>query len=249
MLLSLEGRRAVVPAASAGLGFAAAAALAEEGAQVVICGRDATRVDEAVGRLGPGAGGVVADVGTAAGAADCIARAEEALQGPIDILVLNGPGPAPGNFASVHSADYARGVEGTLLAPIEMCCRVVPGMRERSWGRVVAITSVAVRQPISNLIISNTARTGLTAFLKTLALETAAEGVTVNSVQPGLHGTARLLEVYGDRVDDEISHIPAGRLGGVKDFGQIIAFLCSEPASYVTGAALQVDGGLHRGLM
>lgn len=249
MLLSLEGRRAAVPAGSAGLGFATAAALAAEGAQVVICGRDAARVDEAVDRLGPGAGGVVADVGTVAGAADFVTKAEAALDGPIEILVLNGPGPKPGNFATIESADYARGVEGNLLAPIELCCRVVPAMRERGWGRVVAITSVAVRQPISNLIVSNTARTGLTAFLKSLALETAAEGVTVNSVQPGLHGTARLLEVYGDRVDDEVRQIPAGRLGGVPEFGQIVAFLCSEQASYITGAGLQVDGGLYRGLM
>jgi 3-oxoacyl-[acyl-carrier protein] reductase len=247
--LSLQGRRAVVPAASTGLGFAAAAALAEEGARVVICGRDAARVDEAVDRLGPGARGIVADVGTVAGAAELMTRAEEALEGPIEVLVLNGPGPKPGNFATIESADYARGVEGNLLAPIEMCCRAVPAMRERGWGRVVAITSVAVRQPISNLIVSNTARTGLTAFLKSLALETAGEGVTVNSVQPGLHGTARLLEVYGDRVDDEVRQIPAGRLGGVPEFGQIVAFLCSEQASYITGAGLPVDGGLYRGLM
>jgi 3-oxoacyl-[acyl-carrier protein] reductase len=247
--LSLEGRRAAVPAGSSGLGFATAAALAAEGAQVVICGRDAARVDAAVERLGAGAQGLVADVATVSGAADFVARAEAALAGSIEILVLNGPGPTPGTFASVGAEDYARGVESNLLAPIELCRRVVPAMRERSWGRVVAITSVAVRQPIANLIISNTARTGLTAFLKTLALEIAADGVTVNSVQPGLHGTARLLEVYGDRVDDEVATIPARRLGGVEEFGQVVAFLCSEPASYITGSGLQVDGGLYQGLM
>ena len=130
---------------------------------------------------------------------------------------------------------------------VAMCNAVVPGMRERGWGRVVAITSITVRQPIAQLILSTTARSGLTGFLKTMAREIAADGVTVNSLQPGLHGTERVRQVYTD-LDAEAAAIPACRLGDPAEFGQIVAFLCSVHASYITGAAIPIDGGLHAGL-
>ena len=124
----------------------------------------------------------------------------------------------------------------------------MPAMCERGWGRVVAITSVSVRQPIPQLILSNTARAGVTGFLKTLALEVAPKGVTVNSVQPGLHATDRLRALYGGNVTRAAEGVPAGTVGDPDDFGKVVAFLCSEQARFIVGAALPVDGGTYRGL-
>jgi 3-oxoacyl-[acyl-carrier protein] reductase len=130
-----------------------------------------------------------------------------------------------------------------------MCHAAVPAMRERKWGRVVAITSIAVRQPIANLMLSNTARAGLTGFLKTLAREVAADGVTVNSVQPGVHATDRVAQVYGSTPDAAALGIPAGVIGDPADFGRVVAFLCSESSRFVTGVHLPVDGGAYAGLL
>jgi 3-oxoacyl-[acyl-carrier protein] reductase len=129
-----------------------------------------------------------------------------------------------------------------------MCYEAVPAMRERRWGRVVAITSIAVRQPIGTLILSNTARAGLTGFLKTLAREVAADGVTVNSLLPGLHATERVAALHGEGGDPSAG-VPAGRIGDPLDFGRYAAFLCSEYAGYVTGTATQVDGGAYAALL
>jgi 3-oxoacyl-[acyl-carrier protein] reductase len=122
-------------------------------------------------------------------------------------------------------------------------------MQAQGWGRVVAITSIAVRQPIAELILSNTARAGVTGFLKTLAREVAADGVTVNSLQPGLHDTERIRELHGGDPSAAAATVPAGELGQAEDFGTVAAFLCSEPARYITGAAIPVDGGAHGGLL
>ncbi len=131
-----------------------------------------------------------------------------------------------------------------------MCYEAVPEMRTRRWGRVLAITSIAVRQPIPNLILSNTARAGLTGFLKTLAREVAGDGVTVNSLLPGLHGTERLTTLHDASGMEQLGRtIPAGTVGEAADFGDVAAFLCSEPARFVTGTALQVDGGAYAGLL
>jgi 3-oxoacyl-[acyl-carrier protein] reductase len=248
MDLGIAGRTAAVAAGTAGLGFASAAALCEAGVQVVICGRDRARVDDAVSRLGKNARGVVADVATAAGATAFVAQAGELL-GRIDILVANGGGPKPGTFSSLSVDDYLPAVEQSLLATVAMCHAAVPSMRERRWGRVVAITSIAVRQPIANLMLSNTARAGLTGFLKTLAREVAVDGVTVNSVQPGVHATDRITQVYGAQPDASALGIPAGVIGDPADFGRIVAFLCSESSRFVTGVHLPVDGGAYAGLL
>jgi 3-oxoacyl-[acyl-carrier protein] reductase len=248
MDLGIAGRTAAVAAGTAGLGYASAAALCEAGVQVVICGRDRARVDDAVSRLGKNARGVVADVGTANGATAFVAQAGELL-GRIDILVANGGGPKPGTFSSLSVDDYLPAVEQSLLATVAMCHAAVPSMRERRWGRVVAITSIAVRQPIANLMLSNTARAGLTGFLKTLAREVAVDGVTVNSVQPGVHATDRVTQVYGAQPDASALGIPAGVIGDPADFGRIVAFLCSESSRFVTGVHLPVDGGAYAGLL
>jgi 3-oxoacyl-[acyl-carrier protein] reductase len=248
MDLRLAGRRAVVPAASAGLGFAVACALGTEGAVVAICGRDRARVERAAGRVGSSAIPIVADVTSRDGALELVDEAETTLGG-IDILILNGPGPPPGTFASTPSSAYAASVDAGMIPPIEMCRATVCQMQSRGWGRIVAVTSIAVRQPIASLILSNTIRTGLTGFLKTLAREVAADGVTVNSVQPGLHDTARLRAVHGDQLEAEIEQTPAHRLGDAANLGSVVAFLCSDQASFITGAAVPVDGGLYAGLL
>mgnify|MGYP005813236815 CR=1 FL=1 len=241
MDLGIEGRRAVVAAASSGLGLASAAALAAEGAQVVICGRDEAKLTAAAARVGHGCVPLVADVGTAEGAAGFVEEAIDILGG-IDILVPNGGGPPAGTFESTDVDAYPAALDANLLAIVAMCKTAVPVMREQRWGRVVAITSVSVRQPIPNLILSNTARAGATAFLKTLALEVAAEGVTVNTVQPGLHRTPRVDQLYGGEAG-------ALRMGDADDFGAIVTFLCSEQARFTTGVQLHVDGGSYAALL
>ena len=207
MELGISGRRAVVAGASAGLGYAVAAALVSDGAQVAICGRDRARIERAGAALGPRAVAIVADVSTADGATRFVEEAEAALGG-VDILVPNAGGPPAGTFASTPIDDYATALEANLLSTVAMCQAAVPRMVEQGWGRVVAITSIAVRQPIESLILSNTARAGVTGFLKTLALEVAPHGVTVNSVQPGSHATERLVSLHGGDLSAAAQAVP-----------------------------------------
>ena len=243
MDLGIGGRRAAVAGASRGLGLAVAQALTGEGVRVAICGRQPEAVEQAAESSGlvP----IVADVSTVEGAAGFVREARDALGG-VDVLVPNAGGPPPGRFADVSDpSEYARAFELNALSAIAMCAEAVPGMQAQQWGRVVAITSLAVRQPYPHLILSNTARAGLTGFLKTLAREVAPDGVTVNSLQPGSHDTERLRNLPGGA---DPSGIPAGVLGRPADFGAIAAFLCSEHARFITGAAIPVDGGAYAGL-
>ena len=245
MDLGITGKRAVVAASSAGLGFEAARHLAAEGVKVVMCGRDEAKLTAAAKAVGPNAIPIVADVSTAAAATTFINDAIEVLGG-IDILVANGGGPPPGNFASTPVEAYPDALELNLLATVAMCKVAVPLMQAQQWGRAVAIVALAVRQPMAQLILSNTARAGLTGFLKTVAREVARDGVTVNSVCPGLHATDRIKQLMPG--DDSTEGIPAGTMGRAEDFGAIVAFLCSDQARYVTGTALAVDGGLDAAL-
>jgi 3-oxoacyl-[acyl-carrier protein] reductase len=249
--LGLTGRRAAVAAASAGLGLASAAALAREGVEVAICGRDPERVAQAAERIRSEGGRVeplVADVGTPEGAAEFVERAADALGGGIDVLVANAGGPPRGTFASTSIAAYREALELNLLSTVAMCQQAVPAMQANGWGRVVAITSIGARQPIGTLAASTTARTGVTGFLKVLATEVAVDGVTVNSVQPGVHDTDRLRSLGAADRDALTGDIPAGRLGDADDFGAVVAFLCSEQARFITGTSVLVDGGATRGL-
>ena len=214
-----------------------------EGVEVAICGRRADAIEAAAAELGGGAVAVVADLSTPDGAAGFVADAEGALGGPLDIIVPNAGGPPPGNFETTPVEAYPAALDLNLMSVVAMCNAAVPGMRERGWGRVVAITSVSVRQPIANLILSNTARAGATAFLKTLALEVIGDGVTVNTVQPGLHDTPRLDALYDDATK------AAMHLGDADDFGAVVAFLCGEQAKFTTGVQLHVDGGTYAGLL
>jgi len=248
MDLGIAGRRAAVAAASAGLGLGAARALAEAGVRVAICGRDRERLGDAGAALGEEAVAIQADLSDADRAGWFVEEAAERLGGAVDILVANAGGPPPGTFATTELDDYRAALELNCLSTIAMCRAAVPGMRERGWGRVVAITSLGARQPIGGLIASSTARAAVTAFLKALALEVAGDGVTVNSVQPGTHLTARVAALSGAGVEERAAAIPAGRLGDPDDFGAVVAFLCSRQAGFVTGVGLPVDGGAHRGL-
>jgi 3-oxoacyl-[acyl-carrier protein] reductase len=247
MNLGIAGKRAAVAAASSGLGLAVARALAEEGVAVAMCSRSREKIEEAARDVAHDAIPIVADVSNADGARGFVRDARDAL-GAVDILVTNAGGPPAGDFSSVSLDQYEPAFELNCLSTIAMCTEAVPGMRQRGWGRVVAITSIAVRQPIANLILSNTARAAVTGFLKTLAREVASAGVTVNSLQPGFHATARVTALHDDpsRLADGV---PAGEIGRPEDFGAVAAFLCSESARYVTGAAIPVDGGAYAGLL
>ena len=247
MDLHLSGRRAAIAAATSGLGLASATALAAEGVRVAICGRGQERVDAAVASIGGDAIGFPCDVSTPDGGRSFVEQAIERLGG-VDILVPNGGGPPPGNFATTDLASYQPALEHNLLSIVAMCQAAVPAMRERGWGRIVAITSLSVRQPMANLILSNTARSGVTSFLKTLATEIAGDGITVNTVQPGTHLTDRIRSISGGDPSAAARGIPAGFVGDPADFGAVVAFLCSEQARFVTGVGLHVDGGAFGGL-
>ncbi len=246
MDLGLRGRTAAVAASSSGLGLASARALAAEGARVAICGRHQDRLDVAASSIGPDVVTVVADVGKQDDATAFVNTVAERL-GTVDILVANAGGPPGGTFASTAFAGYEEALRLNLLSTVAMCQVAVPPMQARGWGRVVAITSVGARQPIARLIASSTARAGVTAFLKVLAQEVAGDGVTVNSVQPGMHATDRLSHL-GTDLDTLARSVPVGFLGDPDDFGALVAFLCSEQAKFITGSAIPIEGGTSAAL-
>ena len=248
MDLGISGRAAAIAGASSGLGLATAQALAREGVRVAICGRDADRLERAAATIEGEVVTVVADVSSAAGASAFVTDAIAGL-GAVDILVANAGGPPTGTFATTDLDAYRAALDLNLLSVVAMCQVAVPPMQARRWGRVVAITSVSVRQPIPHLILSNTARAGATGFLKTLALEVAGDGVTVNSVLPGSHDTDRLRSLYGGDASSAAGDIPTGHLGRPEDFGAVAAFLCSDQARFITGAAVPVEGGAYRALL
>ncbi len=248
MDLGIRGRTAAVAAGTAGLGLSTARALAAEGVNVVICGRDQKRLDGALASIGGNAQGFICDVSNDVGGREFVERAIATL-GSVDILIANGGGPPPGGFATTDESLYLEALQKNLLSIVAMCQVAIPPMRERTWGRVVAITSVAVRQPMPNLILSNTARAGVTAFLKTVSREVAGDGVTVNSIQPGTHGTDRITQLFGPNPDPVAMGIPAGFIGSSDDFGKIAAFMCSDQAKFMTGTHIHVDGGSYAGLL
>ncbi len=246
MDLGISGRTALVTGASAGLGLASAQALAAEGVRVAVASRSADKLAAAVATLDGDPVMLTVDLSDPASVDALVGDATEAL-GHVDILIANGGGPPPGNFASTDVDAYPAALQLNLLSMVALTKAFVPPMQERGWGRVVAVTSAAVRQPMDYLILSNTARSGLTAFLKTTATEVAGDGVTVNTVQPGVHATDRLTQLYHD-LDEVARSVPTQRIGDPGDFGRIVAFLCSESARSITGASVPVDGGAIKGL-
>ncbi|MGD9750798.1 MAG: SDR family oxidoreductase [Acidimicrobiia bacterium] len=247
MDLGIRGRTAAVAASSAGLGLGAAKALAADGVRVAISGRDPERLADARRQIDGDVVVIEADVSTPEGGRGFVQAAIEAL-GQVDILVTNAGGPPPGTFATTDPAGYRAAIDMNLLAMIEMCRVAIPPMRERGWGRVVAITSSGVKQPIGMLLASSVARAGLTSFLKITAREVAGDGVTVNSCLPGVHWTDRLRKIIPDK-ERASAGVPAGMVGDPDDFGAAVAFLCSEQAKFITGTSLLIDGGQSGGLL
>jgi 3-oxoacyl-[acyl-carrier protein] reductase len=248
MDLGITGRRAAVAAGSAGLGFATAAALVAEGVDVAICGRHADRLEAAVDRLGGRAVGIVADLGEEGSATRFASDASDRLGGPLDIVVANAGGPPPGTASATELAAYQVALRLNFLATVELCNAAVPAMREAGWGRLLAITSIGARQPIESLAASSAARAAVTSYVKNLATEVAPHGICANTIQPGNHATDRMKDLTRDNPSAATSGVPAGRLGDPADFGRVAAFLCSEPANFVCGASVIVDGGASRGL-
>ena len=246
MDLALHGRRALVTGASSGLGLGCAQALAAEGADVVLLARTAERLAAAAATIPAPTHTLVGDLSDLDSIPGLVVAADEMMNG-IDIVIVNAGGPPAGTFASLEFEQYEAALRLNLLSGVALCQAALPGMRSRGWGRIVAITSTSVREPMANLLLSNTARAGFTAFLKTVATEVAADGVTVNTLQPGLHMTDRIISLYGD-TNNLAATVPTRTLGDAGDFGRIAAFLCSDSARYVTGASIPVDGGAVRGL-
>jgi 3-oxoacyl-[acyl-carrier protein] reductase len=262
MDFGLNGRVALIAAASSGIGFAAARELAREGARVFLCSRDEGRAQAAAERIRNETGaevvGVRADVTSDEDAARFVRLAVESA-GRVDILVTNAGGSPASTFSETSLEMYRKAFELNALSAIRLAQLVVPSMRERRWGRIINITSISVKQPINGLLLSNTIRAGLTGWAKTLSTEIASDGVTVNSVAPGYTLTERqdeLAEVRGratgktkeEMIEMWAAEIPMRRLASAEEIAAAIAFLASERASYITGVTLQVDGGWVRGL-
>ena len=245
MDLGLDGKVALVTGGSKGIGFGIAASLAAEGARVAVASRDPARVREAAERIG--GHGVVFDSADLDAVPEVIAGVASAL-GPIDVYVANTGGPPAGpDPLGFTRAQWEEAHRTLVLSPMAFLERLLPGMQERGWGRVVAISSRAVREPIAGIQLSNAHRPGLVAAFKVLAKRVARDGVTLNSVLPGSIATERSYSTAGSREAAEASareSIPAGRLGTVEEVAAAAVFLCSAPASYITGTTLLVDGGV-----
>jgi 3-oxoacyl-[acyl-carrier protein] reductase len=256
----LADRVALVTGASAGLGLAAAEALARRGARIAISSRGGEKLEAARDALADSGAEVVAvaaDVRVNEDLEELVSEVEETL-GPIDVLVANGGGPAAKPAVELDEADWREAIPLVFLFVPRLCRLIVPGMRRRGWGRIVAINSVSARQPIPNLALSNALRPAVLGYLKTLAQEVAADGVTVNAVLPGFTRTERQVELARARAERggvSVEEVVAGRLGEAaigrlaepREIGEVVSFLCSPAASYVTGQAILVDGGYAKG--
>jgi 3-oxoacyl-[acyl-carrier protein] reductase len=251
MKLGIEGRRALVLAASAGIGRGIAAALAREGARVAMVSRSRERIEAAAVELGHDAVGLEGDTADLERMRTLPAEAAQRLGGPIEILVINTGGPPPGAALDNDLAQWQEAFRSQVLAPRVLAEATVPAMRGRRWGRIVNVGSSSLREPIPSLTLSNSMRPAALGFLKTLAREVAGDGVTVNTIATGRFATKRLASNWGgwDRMEREAAEgVPAGRLGRPEEYGDLVAFLCSERAAYLTGAVIPLDGGLLRSI-
>lgn len=263
MDLGLKNKVALVAASSQGLGRAISEELAAEGATLVLCARDGRILAETAAMIAEKTQAhvlaVPADVTVAADIKRVVEAGIERFE-RIDILVTNAGGPPAGTFAQLTQEQWDQGVRLTLYSAVEFARQVLPGMKQRRWGRILNITSIAVKQPIENLLLSNSLRAAVTGFARTLANEVAADGITVNNVLPGYTRTERLEELATMMADKQgISsaefrakweqEIPMRRLGEPRELAALVAFLASERASYITGTSIQVDGGWIKSLL
>ncbi len=246
MDLGIEGRVALVMGASRGIGRGIAMALAREGARVAIASRSRERLEEAAAEIGEAATPFVADASDTDRLAALPGEVEAAL-GPVEILVLNTGGPPFGGALDHELDEWEQAYRSLVLAPRVLVGAVVPGMRERAWGRIVNVGSMSTREPIPGLNLSNAHRMAAVGFLKTLATEVAGNRITVNTVATGRFATERLADHTGSLAAAEEAartQVPAGRLGTPEEYGDLVAFLCSERAAYLTGTVIPLDGGL-----
>jgi 3-oxoacyl-[acyl-carrier protein] reductase len=263
MDLGLKGRPALVAAASRGLGRASALALGREGAAVAICARDegelkATR-DEIAEETGATVVAIPADVSEDEEATRFVREGTEALGG-CQILVANAGGPRTGKFDELTDDDFRAALELNYFSSIRMAREALPSMRHAGYGRLIVVGSLAIKQPVPNLLLSNSIRAGIAGWAKTLAEEVGPDGITVNVVLPGmlLSDRVRFLiqqradeagRSFDEQVEQESQSMPLRRLGDPQDLGDVVAFLASERASYLTGCFIQIDGGMYRGLL
>jgi 3-oxoacyl-[acyl-carrier protein] reductase len=248
MDLGLRGRTAIVCGASSGLGLAAAEALAEEGANVTMLARRREQLELDADRIGALA--VRGDVTNAADLERLVAKTVEAFGG-VDVLVWNSGGPPGGPASAVSDDALERAFELLLVPAVRLVRLCLPHLERSEAGRIVAVTSLTVSEPTPYLALSNAIRPGLVGWLKTLSREVGPKGITVNCVAPGRIDTPRMTELYGEGGPpaEEVAQIPIGRLGTAREFGDVVCFLASARASYITGTTVLVDGGLSRGLL
>ena len=254
MDLGIRGRVALVTGASSGIGEAVALALAQEGVTLAVAARRRDRLErvaaQAQGQGATDARAFEADLDDPASITQLLAAVRETLGDPA-ILVANSGGPKPGKFLDLQLADWDVGYRSTLRNMLELVDGVLPAMRAKNWGRIVALTSSSVKQPIPTLALSNAFRIALIAALKTLSLEVARDGITVNAIATGRVLTDRLRHLYPDDValhKAALEEIPIGHVATPAEFAPMVAFLCGEPAGYVTGQTIAVDGGLIKSL-
>jgi 3-oxoacyl-[acyl-carrier protein] reductase len=253
MDLGIGGRAALVTGASSGLGKACALALAAEGVRVAVAARRLEELEAVAADArkagAPEARAFLVDLADA-NSIETLLREVQGAFGAVDILVANSGGPKPGTLLETAPGDWDAAYRSLLRSMLQLIEGVVPAMRERAWGRVVALTSSSVKQPIATLALSNMFRTALVSALKTLSNEVAKDGVTVNAIATGRILTDRLHSLYGSgaAIERAGKEVPIGRVAQPDEFSPLVAFLCGEPARYITGQTISVDGGLIAGL-